>query len=88
VRILRSFGSRNEHIELDPIPATEYDQGLTRRCEAAVGLSLYTLDYQEQQNREAVFFDEAGRVYINFGDTLYLLADTSEHALDYLVRIG
>lgn len=92
-RILRSFGvlqfgDRNEHVRIDPVAAIENDEGLAERCEAAVGRRLYPIGYQEHQDREAVFVDEAGRVYINFGDELHLLAETFEAALAYLVRPG
>ncbi len=92
-RILRSFGGlrfgdRNEHVRIDPVAAIEHDDGLVGRCVAAVGRGLYPIGYQEHQDREAVFVDEAGRVYINSGDELYLLAETFEAALAYLVRPG
>lgn len=92
-RILRSFGGlqfgdRNEHVRIDPVAAIEHDEDLAGRCEAAVGRRLYPVGYQEHQDREAVFVDEAGCVYINFGDELCLLAETFEAALAYLVRPG
>ena len=82
------FGDRNEHVLFDPIAVMDDDGDLLRRCEAAVGRRLYPLGYQEHQDREAIFVDEDGAIYVNFGDDLRLLAASFEASLRYLARPG
>lgn len=90
-RVLRRFGGLrfgdpNEYVRIDPVAATEDDEGLTGQCELAVSRRLYPIGYQEHQDRETIFVDETGRVYIHSGERLYLLAETFEAALAGLVR--
>jgi SUKH-3 immunity protein len=82
------FGRSNEHVVLDPVGATEHDSDLLRRCETAVGRRLFPLGYQEHQDREPIFVDEDGAIYVNFGDDLRLLGRSFEASLRYLARAG
>jgi hypothetical protein len=82
------FGNTNEQLVLEPLTATEHDPDLLRRCEDAVGRRLYPLGYQEHQDREPIFVDEDGAIYLNFGDDLHLLGKSFESSLRYLAHPG
>jgi hypothetical protein len=82
------FGDRSERVVLDPAAAIEDDPDLLRRCEAAMGRRLYPLGHQQHQDREPIFVDERGAIYVNVGDDLHLLAKSFEASLRYLTRPG
>ncbi len=74
-RILRRFGGLRfgnscEQVRIEPFDAVGDEDDLRERCETKVGRRLYPIGYREHQDREPVFVDEAGIVYINFGDDL------------------
>lgn len=90
-RVLRrygglQFGDSNEHLSLDPLRATEGDEGLLSRCELALGRRLYPLGYQLHQDPESIFIDEQGALFKTSGDELYCVAETFEEALWCIVR--
>jgi len=80
------FGSRNEHVVLEPTEALVYNPDLIRRCERILGRQFYPIGYQEHQDREPILVDVSGAVYIVFGDDLYRVADSFDAVLSKVAR--